>query len=133
MIGRVKLAGDETRHEATERCANLVAARREPFAGEDDDARLDAGECGRNLDEVHIAKLAALLLRFITPADTEEVQGIDVPKTHVGQLVLNLVGDQVGIAHLRNLRDDNALLTRSVDAVLKAFAVFRQVDHVFHS
>ena len=133
VVRRVKLTCHEARHEAAERCADLMAARGEPFAGEDDDARLNARKNGGNLDEVHAAKLAALFLGLVAPADAEQVQGVDVPEADVGQLFFDAVRNQVRVAHLGNLRDDDALLARSVDAVLKAFFVFRQVDHVFHS
>ena len=110
-----------------------MAARREPFAGEDDDARLDAGQHGRNFDEVDVAELAAEFLRFIAPADAEQVERVKVPEADVGQLLFDGIRNQIRVTHLGDLRNDDALLARSVDAVLKAFFVFRQVDHVFHS
>ena len=133
VIGRVKLTGDQTRHETAERSADLVAAGGEPFAGEQDDARLDAGEFVRDLDEVDVAEDAAAFLGLVAPGDAEQVEGVEVPKPHIAEPGLDLIRDQVGIAHLRERRDDDALCTRALHAALQAVTVDGQIDHLLSS
>ena len=131
MVGGIKLAGDQTRNEAAEGRADLVAAGGEPLAGQQDDAGLHAGERLRNLDEVDIAERAALLLGLVAPGDAEQVERIEVPKTDALQAFLDLIGDQGRVAHLRKRRDDDAFFARSVDAALQIVAVDGQIDHFF--
>ena len=48
----VELAADQPRHQAAEGGADLVGAGGEVLADQADDAGLDAGDRGRNLEEV---------------------------------------------------------------------------------
>ena len=131
MVGRIELSRYKAGNQASERSADLMAAGREPFAGQNDDAGFDSGQCGRNFDEIDITERAAAGLRLVAPGDTEKVQRIQVPEADILQLVLNLVGNQIRIAHLSESRNDNASLTRANNRTLEIVTVHGKIDHIF--
>ena len=110
-----------------------MAASGEPLAAKDDDAGLNAGKGAGDLDKVGIAKLAAELGGLVTPGNTEQVQGVDVPKSDVGQLILDLIRDQIGILHLRDGGKNDVVFLRALDGVLQFVAIDGQIDHCAHS
>ena len=133
MIGGIELTGDQTRNKAAERRADLVAAGREPLAGEQHDAGLDPGQRGRKLDVIHVAvfAVAALFNGIVSPRDAEQVQRVDVPKADAGQLILNLFGDLFGILHLRKGRNDDVLLACARNRALQIVEIHGQIDHLY--
>ena len=129
MIGGVELAGHETRGQAAEGSADLMAAGREPLAGHGQNAARDAGNGGRDLNIVRgLLIQAAGLLGLVVPADAEQVDGVNVPQAGVRQLFLDLLGNQVGVLHLGDGRDDDVVFLGLLDVVGQAFTVDGQID-----
>ena len=136
MIGGIELAGHQTGRQAAEGSAHLVAAGGEPLAGHGDDAAGHAGELAGDLHIVgHSLEQTALLLGLIVPGDTEQVHGIHIPQTGLGQLSLDLFGDQVGVLHLSDGGDDDVVFLGFLDIVLQTGLVDGQIDftHVLFS
>jgi hypothetical protein len=85
-----------------------VGAGREPLAHQADDARIDAGQFAREFDPVAFVEAAAD--RIVLPGDAEEVDRIQVPQAGLRQPLTRRGGDQGGVLHLRDGRDDHAPL-----------------------
>ena len=134
VIGGVELAGHQTGGQAAEGCAHLMAAGGEPLAGHGDDA---AGHAGQLAGDLHIVgdllEQAAALLGLVVPGNAEQVDGVHVPQTGTAQLSLDLLGDQIGILHLCNGRDNDVVLLGLLDIVLQTYFVDGQIDHFFFS
>ena len=111
-----------------------MAAGGEPLAGHGDDA---AGYAGQLAGDLHIVgnllEQAAALLGLIVPGNAEQVDGVHVPQAGMAQLGLDLLGDQIGILHLRNGRDNDVVLLGLLDIVLQTYFVDGQIDHFFFS
>ena len=129
VIVGVELAGDQTRSEAAEGSADLVAAGGEPLARHGDDA---AGYARKLAGDLYIVgdllKEAAGLLGLVLPGDAEEVEGVDVPQTHVLQLGLDLLGNGLGMLHLRDGGDDDVVFLGLLDVMLQSDLVDAQID-----
>ena len=134
MIGGVELTGHQAGSQAAEGSAHLVAAGGEPLAGHGNDA---AGHAGQLAGDLHIVgnllEQTAGLLGLIVPGNTEQVHGIHVPQAGVAQLGLDLLGDQVGVLHLRDGGDDDVVFLGLLDVMLQANLVDGQIDHFFFS
>ena len=129
MIGGVELAGHKTRSQAAEGSADLMAAGREPLAGHGQNAARNAGNGGRDLNIVRgLLIQAAGFLGLVVPADAEQVDGVNVPQAGVRQLFLDLLGDQIGVLHLGNGRDDDVVFLGLLDVMQQAFFVDGQID-----
>ena len=130
----VELAGHQTGGQAAEGGAHLMAAGGEPLAGHGHDA---AGYAGQLAGDLHIVgdllEQAAALLGLVVPGNTEQVDGIHVPQAGMAQLGLDLLGDQVGVLHLRDGGDDDVVLLGLLDIMLQANLVDGQIDHFFFS
>ena len=133
MIRCVKLAGHESRSQAAEGSANLVAAGREPLAGHGKNAAGNTGHGGRNFDVVRgLLVKAAGFLCLVVPVDAEEVHGVNVPQTGVRQLFLDLFRNQIGVLHLRDGRDDDIVFLCLLDVVCQTFFVDGQINRLVH-
>jgi len=134
VIGGIELTGHQTGSQAAEGSAHLMAAGGEPLAGHGHDA---AGHAGQLAGDLHIVgdllEQAAALLGLVVPGNTEQVNGVHVPQAGVAQLGLDLLGDQVGILHLRDGGDDDVVLLGLLDIMLQADFVDGQIDHFFFS
>ena len=129
MIGGVELTGHQTRSQAAEGCADLMAAGGEPFAGHRQNA---AGNAGNGRGDLHVVGglliQTAGFLGLVVPVDAEQVDGVHVPQTGLGKLCLDRLRDQVRVLHLRDGRDDDVIFLCLLDIVLKAFLVDAQID-----
>ena len=129
MIGGVELAGHKTRGQAAEGRADLVAAGGEPLAGHREDAAGHAGQLGRDLDIVgDLLVQPAELLRLVVPGNPEQVERIHIPQADVRELRLDRFGDQIGVLHLGDGRDDDVVLLGLLDVVRKAGLVDGKID-----
>ena len=96
-----------------------MTAGGEPLADDREDPRLHAGEGRGQLDDVrHLAEQTAALLGLVLPCDTEQVDGVNVPQSRVAELLFDFLGDQLGVLHLFDGRDDDAVLSRLLNIVL---------------
>ena len=111
-----------------------MAAGGEPLTGHGHDA---VGYAGQLAGDLHIVgdllEQAAALLGLVVPGNTEQVDGIHVPQAGMAQLGLDLLGDQVGVLHLRDGGDDDVVLLGLLDIMLQANLVDGQIDHFFFS
>ena len=129
MLVDVELAGDESRSEAAERSADLMAAGGEPLAGHRDDAAGHAGQNGRDLNVVRDGlEQRALDLGLVLPRDAEQIQRVDIPHADGLQLFLNFFGNGLRMLHLRDGRDDDAVFLGLLDIMRKALFVDGQID-----
>ena len=130
MIGGVKLAGHQTGGQAAKGGADLVAAGGEPLAGHGKDA---AGHAGERRGDLHIIgdflEQAAGLLGLVVPGNPEQVHRIDRPEIGLGELILDLLGDEVGVLHLCDGGDDDVVFSGLLNVMSKAFGMDRQIDH----
>jgi len=129
MIGGIELAGHETRSQAAEGSADLMAASGEPLASHGKDAAGHTGEAGRDLNIVgNLLEQTACFLGFVVPGNPEQVDGINIPKSGMRQLGLDLLGDQLRVLHLRKSRNDDVVFLCLLNVVLKASLVDAEVD-----
>ena len=129
MIGRIELTSHKTGNEAAKGSADFVASGGEPLAGQNDDACFDARQLLRHFDEVHGAERSAALFGLVMPADAEQIQRIQIPKSDRLQLFLDLIRDQIRIPHLRKGRDDDAFFLCPRDRALQIVTIHGQIDH----
>ena len=106
-----------------------MAARGEPLARHGEDAALDAGQLGRDLNIVrHFLEQATGFLGLVLPRDAEEVERVDIPQANALELFLDLLRDGLGMLHLRDGRNNDVVFLGLLDIVRKARLVDSQID-----
>ena len=124
MIGGIELSGYESGKQTSDGCANLMAAGGEPLTYEADDLRVNAGQLLGQYEEVRLSELAAFLLRFVMPCNSEKVQGIDIPQTYIAEFGADLLRNESGILHLGKGGENDVSLARTVNILLQHLFIF---------
>ena len=134
MICSIELTGHQAGSQAAEGSTHLVAAGGEPLTGHGNDAAGNTGQSAGNLHVIgHSLEQTALLLGLIVPGNTEQVHGIHIPQPGLGELGLDLLGDQVGVLHLGDGGNDDVVFLCLLDIMLQAGLVDGQIDHCLFS
>ena len=128
--GRVELAGDETRDQATEGGSHLVRTGGEPLADQGDDPGLDPGQLGRPFDVVDRSEAAPADDRLVVPGDPVQVERVEVPQTDVHEPCPDVGGDQARVPHLGQGRDAHPALPGVGGHRFEGGLVNCQIDHL---
>ncbi len=130
LRGRVELASDQSRHETAKRRTDFVGSGREPFANQDDDARLGAGQFRRELQVVDATILATAGRWLIVPGNAKQIQRVQIPQTDIIQLVGDALRHQFRLALLLKRRDDDVTFAGALDSMFQGCFIEGQINHV---
>ena len=131
MAGGVKLPGHQAGSQTAKGGAHFMASGGEPLAGHGQNAAGDPGQGGGQLHIVgHSLIAAAEFLGFVLPGDAEEVQRIDVPQSHVFQLVPDGAGNGFRLLHLGDGGNDDIIFAGLFDVSVQTLSADGKVDHI---
>src|SRR5258708_3996488 len=117
MFVRVEFPTDETGNETAKCGADLISTGRKIFPDQSNNPRFHTGNFAWYFDKIYVAELPRL--DIVLPGDAEQVKGIDIPKAHACQLLLNGCRHRRGITHLRECRNRDATFSASCRSLLE--------------
>ncbi len=93
----------------------------EPFANQDNDARCNTRQAGRQFEVVHSPKAAARFSGLVMPGNAEQVARVNIPAAPMrARSSLTFDGIRVGSLHLGEGRDDDITLASALNGTRAA-------------